>query len=322
MKLIHYFIIIIAFIILCLLSISLGAISFSWESLLDGNNSAQINLLLISRIPRTIALVLAGWSMAVSGLIMQMLSQNKFTEPGTTGTIESATLGLVLAGFIFPSYPIIVKISFSCIISILGTVIFIVIINRTPLKSPILVPLIGIMLGGVINSCSTFIAYKYDIMQSLISWSTADFSIILRNRYEMLWGAFFATIVAYFFANHITVTGLGKDFASNLGINYKKILILGVFIVSISTAIIVSTVGAIPFVGLIVPNIVSILVGDNFYKTTPLTGALGASFVLACDVISRTIVSPFEIPLGSVISVIGEIAFLFIIVHGANKLEK
>ncbi len=241
-------------------------------------------------------MLLAGSSMAVAGLIMQMLSRNRFVEPGTAGTIESATLGLLLAALLAPGLPVLARMLVACCTALLGTLLFLVILRRTPMRSPLIVPLVGLMLGGVINAAATFLAYRFDFIQSLVAWTTGDFSSVMRGRYELLWISFVAAVIAYIAADRFTVAGLGEDFANNLGLDYQGILITGLVIVSIATAAVVVTVGAIPFVGLVVPNIISMVFGDNIRRAVPWTATLGAGFVLSCDIIGRSVTQPFEIP--------------------------
>lgn len=304
---------------LSLLSLFIGATSFSPLAIFAGGNNPAVSILLVSRLPRTIALLLAGSSMAVAGLIMQMLSRNRFVEPGTAGTIESATLGMLLVTLWFPGLPVLARTLVACGTAMLGTMLFLSILHRSPLRSPFVVPLIGLILGGVINAAATFLAYRFDLIQSLIAWSTGDFSSILRGRYELLWISFAAAIAAYVTADRFTVAGLGENFATNLGLSYRLTLFSGLIIVSIATATVVATVGALPFVGLIIPNIVSIIMGDNVRVAVPWTATLGAGFVLACDMMGRSVTPPYEIPVGPIIGIAGSVIFLFLMRRGATR---
>ncbi|TWD39767.1 iron complex transport system permease protein [Pantoea sp. SJZ147] len=259
--------------------------------------------------------------MAVAGLIMQMLSRNRFVEPGTAGTIESATLGLLLAALLAPGLPVLARMLVACCTALLGTLLFLVILRLSPMRSPLMVPLVGLMLGGVINAMATFLAYRFDLIQSLVAWSTGDFSSVLRGRYELLWISFGAAVLAYIAADRFTVAGLGQNFANNLGLNYRLTLITGLVIVSIVTAAVVATVGAIPFVGLVVPNIISMMIGDNLRRSVPWTATLGAGFVLSCDILGRSVNQPFEIPVGPIIGIAGSVIFLFILKRGAARFD-
>ncbi|MGO4841655.1 iron chelate uptake ABC transporter family permease subunit, partial [Rhizobiaceae sp. 2RAB30] len=120
------------------------------------------------------------------------------------------------------------------------------------------------------------------------------------GRYELLWISFGLTGLAYLMADHLTVAGMGEDFTTNVGLNYRRVVRLGLVIVSMVTAVVVVTVGMIPFLGLIVPNVVSMILGDNLRKSLPWVAVLGAGFVLACDITGRLVLHPYEVPIGTV----------------------
>ena len=267
-------------------------------------------LVVESRLPRTLALMLAGAGLAVSGTIMQMLARNRFVEPSTAGTAESAALGMLLAMLIAPNLPVAGKMVFAALTALAGTALFLQILRRIPLRSALMVPLIGLMFGGVVNAITTFIAYRYDLMQSMGAWMSGDFSVVLRGRYELLWIGLALTLVAYATAARFTVIGMGEAIARNVGLNYDRVVTLGLAIVSMVTATVVATVGMIPFLGLVVPNIVSLIMGDNLRRTLPVVAVSGAGLVLACDIVGRLLIAPYEIPVGTVMGVIGSLIFL------------
>src|SRR5699024_2735585 len=170
-----------------------------------------------------------------------------------------------------------------------GTGLFLLLLRSIPMRSPLIVPLVGIMLGGVVSSVTTFFAYRYDLLQSLAIWTNGDFSRILRGRYELLWLSGALTLVAFLIADRFTVAGLGEAFMTNLGLNYGRVLAIGLTIVCVVIAVNVVTVGAIPFLGLIVPNVVSMMLGDNVRRTAPWVAVAGSGFLLACDIAGRTL---------------------------------
>ncbi|MBN9323487.1 MAG: iron chelate uptake ABC transporter family permease subunit, partial [Delftia acidovorans] len=186
--------------------------------------------------------------------------------------------------------------------------------------SVLIVPLVGIMMGNVISAVATFIAYRFDLLQALAAWTTGDFSSVLRGRYELLWLSFLLTGIAYFAADRFTVAGLGEDFTTNLGLDYRRVLRLGLVIVSMVTASVVATVGMVPFVGLIVPNIVAMAMGDNMRRALPWVAILGAGLVLACDLAGRLIRFPYEIPVGTVMGVVGSALFLALLLRKRRQL--
>ena len=201
-----------------------------------------------------------------------------------------------------------------------GTALFLLILSRVPLRSVIVVPLVGLMLGGVIQAVATFLAYRYDLLQALGAWQTGDFSVVLRGRYELLWIAFALAIAAYVAADRFTVAGMGEDFTTNLGLPYRRLMVLGLVIVATVTASVVSTVGIVPFLGLVVPNVVSLFLGDNMRRTLPVVAFSGAGLLLVCDLIGRTIRPPYEIPIGTVFGVIGSAMFLALLLSRRTRV--
>jgi len=301
------------------LSLGIGAGDFSFAGLLAGAGSDSWQLLVVSRLPRTLALLLAGMSLAVAGLIMQMLVRNRFVEPSTAGTIESATLGVLVLALLAPDTPVFGKMLVAAGFALAGTFVFLGLLRRIPLRSPYLVPLVGLILGGVVQAVTTFFAYRYDMLQTLHAWTVGDFSGVLRGRYELLWIGAALALAAWFAADRFTVAGMGQQFTTNLGLNYQRLTFWGLVIVAAISATVVVTAGSIPFLGLIVPNVVSILFGDNMRRSVPWVAVLGGLFVLACDIIGRLIVFPYEIPIGTVVGVIGGALFLFLLLRGRSR---
>lgn len=307
-------------IILILLSITSLFIGVNDITLMDivSYNKEKVDIFFISRVPRLVSILLAGLGMSICGLIMQQVSRNKFVSPTTGATIDSAQLGLVFAMLIIPSTGLAGKMIASFAFALAGTFIFMKILKSLKFKNAVFVPLIGIMFGNIIGSATTFIAYKYNLMQDITAWMQGNFSMIIKGNYEMLYITIPCIIMAYIYANKFTIAGMGEDFATNLGLNYNKVVNLGLMIVAIVTVCVVITAGSIPFIGLIVPNIVSMYKGDNLKDSIWNTGLFGAIFVLVCDIFSRTVIYPYEIPIGLTVGAIGSIIFLFMILRRGN----
>ena len=304
--------------VLAVASLFVGVSDVSLKSLLEGDARA-LQVLLVSRAPRTLALILAGSGMAIAGMIMQMLARNRFVEPSTVGTVESAMLGILVITIFAPNAPVIVKMAVAAAFAMAGTALFIRILKFVPLRSVLLVPLVGIMLAGVIGAITTFFAYRLDLLQSLGAWMTGDFSVVLRGRYELLWIAGALSVAAYIAADRFTVAGLGQEFTINLGLNYRRVMTLGLAIVSLVTASVVVTVGSVPFLGLIVPNVVAMTIGDNMRRSLPWVALLGAGLVLVCDIFGRLIIRPYEMPIGAVMGVIGSLFFLYLLLRRNSR---
>ena len=304
---------------LAFLSLFVGVSDVSPVALFSEGNGQALEILWISRIPRTIALVLAGMSMAVAGTIMQMLARNRFVDPSTTGVVESASLGVLVVALCVPDMPVFGKMLTASVFALAGSALFMLILKQIPLRSAIILPLVGILLGRIINALTTFIAYRFDFLQSLVAWTMGDFSGVLLGRYELLWLSCLFTATAYIAADRFTVAGLGENFSTNLGLSYKRVVIFGLAIVSVVTASVVVTAGMLPFLGIIVANIVSMRIGDNMRKALPWVALLGAGLVLSCDIIGRVIRFPYEIPIGTLMGAFGGVIFLYLILNKRGK---
>lgn len=273
-------------------------------------------VLFVSRFPRTAALILAGSAMSVAGQIMQMLTQNRFVEPSVAGTTQSAGLGLLLVMIISPAAPIMVKMGIASLFALFGTALFMLLINRIQMKSSLMVPLAGIMLGAVFSAMTTFLAMEHDLLQSLGGWESGDFSSVMQGRYELLWGVGVITLLAAIIADRFTVSGMGRDFSVNVGLNYRRVQLTGMAMIAVISGVVIVVIGVLPFLGLIVPNIVSMIFGDNLRRTVPWVALLGALLVIGCDIIGRLIIYPFEIPVSALLGVLGAVVFLMLIIKG------
>ncbi|MFC0323261.1 ABC transporter permease [Gallibacterium melopsittaci] len=281
-----------------------GLLSFDYE---------QWQVLMISRVPRLISILIAGASLSICGLVMQQLSRNRFVSPTTAGTMDCARLGVLLAILFFPDASMLLKSTIAIIAAFVGSLLFMTLLEKVKFTDTIFVPLVGIMFGNIVSSITAFIAYQQDLLQNLSSWLQGDFSLIMSGRYEMLYISIPTLLLAYLFAQRFSIVGMGEAFATNLGLNYKQVLYLGLAIVSVVSAIVIVTVGVIPFLGLIVPNIVTLYLGDNLQKTLLHTAILGAIFVLGCDILGRVVIYPYEISINAVVGVFGSAIFLYLL---------
>lgn len=311
MKKIH---LIIMLIILSLVSIFLGAKNINIVDVLQGNSDA-LHLMAVSRFPRLISILVAGSAMSICGLIMQQISQNKFVSPTTGATIDSAQLGIVIAMVLIPGATVMQKAIIAFVFSLAGTLMFMTFLRNLKVKNIVFVPLVGIMFGNIIGSITTYIGYEFDIMQNVGSWMQGNFSMILKGNYELLYLAIPLMVLAFVYAHKFTVAGMGEDFATNLGLDYKKIVNLGLIIVSIVTVCVVITAGQIPYIGLIIPNIVSLYKGDNVHENIWDIALFGAIFVLICDIVARIMIYPYELSVGLTVGVIGSAIFLYLILR-------
>lgn len=303
-----------ALIILSIVSIFVGVKEISFSDILNLRED-NVQVLLLSRIPRLISIIVAGMGMSISGLIMQQITQNKFVSPTTAATIDSAKLGILVSLILFSAASTLVKMIISFIFALGGSFLFMGILKKIKYKNAILIPLIGIMLGNVIDSITTFFAYRYDLVQNISSWMQGNFSMVVKGRYELLYISIPLLVIAYLYANKFTLAGMGEDFSKNLGLSYNKIVNIGISIVALISSTVVITVGNIPFLGLIVPNIITMYQGDNLRKNILPTALFGAIFLLFSDIIGRLIIYPYEISIGLTVGVLGSLIFLYLLIR-------
>lgn len=305
---------------LTILSIVIGTGELSINNIFLGQASAhELQILFVSRLPRTSAIILAGASLSIGGLIMQALAQNRFVEPSTTGVTESASMGLLLATLFLPNASLMIKMSVAMLFSVVGTFILMTVIRKLGRGQMLVVPLIGLILSGIIGAISKLIAWQYDLQGTLQAWSIGDFSGVLKGRYELIYIELILVLIAYLYAERFMIISLGKDISINLGVNYQRLSLVGLVIVAFIAAISLVIVGTLPFLGIVVPNIVSLLFGDHLKESLPLVAMWGAGFVLLSDIISRLLIYPAEVPVGVVIGVLGSGLFLMIIFYMLNN---
>ena len=300
-----------------------GVIALLLLSLMVGEYSILDNedgwsMFFTTRVPRTVALVLAGAAMAMSGLVMQLLTQNRFVEPTTTGTTEWAGLGLLFSLILFPHSSVLVKMVISVCFAFVGTMVFFAFLRRVALRSSLIVPIIGIMLGAVVSAVSSYVALATDTLQQLGIWFMGSFTSVYEGQYEVLWIVLLVLVAVYFYADKLTVAGLGEDIATNIGLNYQRMILLGTGLIAVATGVVTVVVGSLPFLGLIVPNVVSMLRGDDLRSNLPWVCLLGIATVTLCDLIGRTIISPFEMPVSVILGVVGAIVFVVLIVRSTK----
>ena len=311
---------IIIFIMLSISSLFIGVKGISIKDAFSLHNN-ESTIIMISRLPRLLSIIITGAGMSVSGIIMQQISRNKFVSPTTAGTVEFTKLGIAVAIIMFSGAGLFTKMSIAFLFSLFGTFVFIKVIGRIKFKDAVFIPLVGMMIGGIIDSITTFLTYRNDLIQNVSSWMQGDFSLIMKGRYELLYIGIPVFVIAFIYANKFTIVGMGEDFATNLGLNHRQVMNIGLVIVSLMISVVVITIGSIPFLGLIVPNIVSIYNGDNLRANLCYTIIAGPIFLLICDIAGRLIIYPYEIPIGTTAGTIGSAVFLYLILR-RRKNEK
>ena len=304
-------------ILLCAVSLMLGSKQTSLIALFNFSNDAWLTLT-ASRIPRLIALVLTGVGLSVSGVILQHIVRNKFVEPATSGGLDAAKLGILVSLTMLPNASTSSKMLFALVFCFAASLLFILIISRIKFKSAVLIPVLGLMYGSVLRSIAEFYAYRHNILQSMQGWLLGDFSRVIQGHYELIYIILPIIVLAYIYAHRFTVLGMGEDMAASLGLGYAATAALGLMLVSVTVAASVITIGAIPFVGLVIPNLVALKYGENLSRTLPVVALGGACLLLICDIFGRLVIYPFEVPIGLTAGGVGGVIFLVLIMRGVR----
>ncbi len=300
------------FALLCLASLMVGARELAWADILALSGDAWLTLT-ASRLPRLAALVLTGAGLAVCGVVLQQIVRNRFVEPATSGGLDAAKLGILMALTLAPEAGTSLRMLFALAFCLAASLLFVAIIGRVRARSTVLVPVIGLMYGGVLSAIAEFYAYQHNILQSMQGWLLGDFSRIVQGNYEILWLVLPIVALTYAYAHRFTVLGMGEGMATSLGLNYQATVLLGLLLVATTVSATVITAGAIPFVGLVVPNLVAMRQGDHLQRTLPLVALGGAALLLACDIVGRLVAYPYEVPIGLTAGGVGGVLFLALI---------
>jgi iron complex transport system permease protein len=301
--------------LLCGASLLIGARQVEWSQLFSLSGDAWLTLT-ASRLPRLAALLLTGVGLSVCGVILQHIVRNKFVEPATTGGLDAAKLGILVSLTMAPAAGTLVRMLCALACCLVASLLFVALIRCIRFQHVMLAPVIGLMYGGVLSAVAEFYAYRHGILQSMQGWLLGDFSKVVAGNYEIIYLILPIVVLAYLYAHRFTVLGMGADMAGGLGLDYRATVALGLLLVAITVAATVVTVGAIPFVGLVIPNLVARRYGDHLAHTLPVVAMGGATLLLTCDIVGRLAIYPFEVPVGLTAGGIGGVLFLVLLWRG------
>lgn len=288
---------------------------------LQGDEVAK-NILFHIRIPRILISSFCGGILAVCGVILQSLFKNPLVEPKIIGVSTGAAFGGCLA--ILLGFSGLVLVLFSFIFGLLALILLYYIVNFVKNVSIFTLVLSGIVVNGFFAALISLVQYMADVedvLPNIIFWLLGSF---VNSSYTKLIILFFiatpALIIIYFMRWHFNLFSLDKVELKALGVN---ILFLQIFVLLLCTLLIsaqVSVSGNIGWIGLILPHIAKMLIGNNTIKTIPISFVLGMIFMLIIDNIARTITTG-EVPLGILSALIGTPIFAFILRKNLNVIR-
>lgn len=311
-----------------LLSVCLGSVPISFKEMkqafTESHQTAMSHFVIITtiRLPRILAAFICGASLAVSGVFMQAFFQNPIVEPYVLGISSGANLfvGLVmLGGFTFG----LGRVSTVAMLigSFLGAILvmLLVIFAAQKVKNVTTLLIIGLMFGYVCSAATNLLIAFADRekIASFTLWNMGSFSGF---RWSDIGVVYLITVpfllLAFFMAKPLNLLRLGEAYAVSSGVSIRKTRIAIVLISSVLIATVTAFAGPVSFIGLAVPHIVRMLFRtDNHRILLPAVCIYGAVMAGACDLIARQIVSPVELPLGVVTSMIGAPIVVYFLVR-------
>ncbi len=297
-------------------------LSSALSSLASGEfDDPSLRILLYLRLPRACAGLLAGMALAVAGVLIQAVLHNPMAAPNVIGVNSGAGLGAIVMLTIFPS-----AVQFLPLAAFLGAVLTCLCIYAISMKTGadrMTVTLVGIAVSSVLSA-------GINTVKTLYPDSVYDADSFMIGG---LAGVTFARIVpaallivvgvlgAVFFARDVDILALGDDTAKSLGMNVKRAQLLFLSLASLLAGAAVSFSGLLGFVGLVVPHIARRFVGQDHRKLIPISALGGGILVLLCDLLSRVLFAPYELPVGILLSFVGGPFFIFLILTGRKRYD-
>lgn len=287
-----------------------------WNALIhydSGNVDHQI--ILHSRIPRAVGALLVGLMLAMSGAVMQGVTRNDLASPSLLGVSDGSVFAVTLCMIFVPNVGGSGLILVSMAGSALGVALVFGMAALIPRgSSPVTLAILGIITGMFLNGVSDALAMYYHIPQKISFWYNARLYQMELGELGMVWPyALAGVILVLLLSRYISVLALGEEVSAALGQRVRLIKGISMLAVALLTGIAVAIAGKIAFVGLIIPHIARMIIGNDYRRVIPLSGALGALFLGLCDVLSRFMNYPFEMPIGVVLAIFGVPFFLYLI---------
>lgn len=331
-KYIHWILFLAALIVLLVISVvislSSGEVKISWSQLpeiLSGKDSLEYTVLSKIRIPRLILAISVGGALSLSGAILQGIYRNPLVEPYTLGISGGAALGIAIAivfGIQAIGFFILPVFGFVGAIATLFLVYFLSIRKGGLSINSML--LIGVMVSFVASSAMMFLMSitTSDNIQSIVFWVMGSLD---ESNTLLIKIAFYSSVsglmLTYFFAQSLNALRLGEVKAKHLGINTNVTVKLLFFVASLLTGVAVSVAGVIGFVGLVIPHLIRLIIGNDYRIIIGSSFLGGAIFLILSDTLARTIISPNELPIGVITGFVGGLVFIAVLSRSKSKFK-
>jgi iron complex transport system permease protein len=282
------------------------------------NVDAQV--FFVARLPRVVAAALVGSSMAVAGVVFQALLRNPLASPDTLGVSAGATLGAMIAitfhvDVALMGLTAVPLASFLGSAGALGIVYAMAVARRRGTSSTVLI-LAGVALSAFLGALVRLIQAAADFADTFrgMQWLMGSLDVA---SYAPIVVSLVPMTIAFAYVGSLPrvldLISMGTEAAASRGVNVRRAERVALVSASLSTGAAVSLGGPIPFVGIIVPHIVRLLVGADHRLVLPASALFGASFLILCDLVARTAFGPVELPVGTVTAILGGPFFLWLL---------
>lgn len=331
-----YSILIILLFLLFLGNLAYGAVSIPIGQVIDilmgkeVERAAWHNIVMSARLPQAVTALLAGASLATSGLLLQTLFRNPLAGPSILGISDGANLGVAivmlylggslrqLTGWAVSGYLAVILAAFAGACLILGIIIFF----SSRVKSNVMLLIIGIMIGYLASSVISILNYyaAADKVHTFVMWGLGNFSGVSVD--QLPWFAFFSFIGLFFailLIKPLNALLLGELYAANLGIKIKTTRILILICTGLLTAVVTAFCGPVSFIGLAVPHIARLMLGSSNHKMlVPVTMLCGSCIALLCNMLMVIPGTNIILPLNAVTPILGAPVIIYVIVNRKN----
>ena len=266
------------------------------------------------RLPRMLAGIIVGISFAVSGALMQGVTNNPMASPSILGINAGASFGLAVGMILFPFLSLNGSILFSFVGAALATLCILTLAKRVGGKAtPVYLALAGTAISAVFVAVTHMLVVYFQVAQELSFWTAGGISGIRMEQVVLVlpW-TIIGLCIAMYVSKSVTLLSFGEDVAIGLGSNLNRVRFLSGLTVLILSGSAVALAGPIGFVGLVIPHITRKLVGIDYRLVVPFSALFGAVLVMIADVIARIINPPFETPLGAITALVGVPFFIYL----------
>jgi len=300
-----------------------------------GKAEGRLNIIIWNiRLPRVLAAVTAGVGLSVAGCVMQNLLRNPLASPFTLGISQGAAFGAAVAiialgagsthstsaDAVIINNPYLVTIS--AFVGAMATTLVVLFLAQVRGVTPEAMVLAGVALGSLFSAATIILQFFASDVQvaSVVFWTFGDIGRASWRDLEIM-AAVTGTALLYFMANRWNYNALdgGEETAKGLGVDVERIRLTGMFMASLVTAVTVSFLGIIGFIGLVGPHIMRRVLGVDHRFLIPASSVMGGLLLLASDTLARTIISPVVLPVGAITSFMGAPLFLYLLSRGYGK---